>query len=106
MESLFSRLFKYRSSDKRVQQENFLTEIFAFLLEDKNVPGLLDSFLNEFEIIRQNQLESIRVETQRSFFVNSDKITPEHDIAHIGLIRICKIMAITSRRLVIPSGSE
>lgn len=75
MESLFSRLFKYRSSEKRIQQENFLTEIFAFLLE--NVPDLLTAFLNEFGITTQNQLKSIRVETQRNFFINSDKITPD-----------------------------
>ncbi|MBE7556914.1 MAG: PD-(D/E)XK nuclease family protein [Anaerolineales bacterium] len=78
MESLFSRLFKYRSSEKRIQQENFLTEIFAFLLE--NVPGLLPAFLNKCDIIVQNQPEKIRVESQLSFSTYPERIQPDISI--------------------------
>jgi|GEM_PF-2849635 len=74
MESLFSRLFKYRSSDKRVQQENFLTEIFAFLLKN---PALVAAFLNECGVAIQGQPENIKIDTQQSFSTYPERIQPD-----------------------------
>lgn len=61
--SLFSRLYARRPSDFRSQQENFLSEIFAFVLEhDREV---LAAF---FDLIKAPHLEakgSLRVQTQK-----------------------------------------
>ncbi len=81
MESLFSRLFKYRSSDKRIQQENFLTEIFAFLLKN---PGLMAAFLNECGVTIQGQPENIEVKPQFSLSTYPEKIQPDISLEFIA----------------------
>jgi hypothetical protein len=75
MASLFSHLFKYRPSEHRNPEEDFFTEIFAFLLE--NIDGLLAEILNHFQIIPQGQLKITGVETQLQLNFQLRDIRPD-----------------------------
>jgi hypothetical protein len=72
MNSLFKRLYHLLSSKDRNQQEDYLTEIFAEVLEKE---GMLHDFLNAFTDINLSQMNIREVTTQKTYAKQEDHIT-------------------------------
>jgi hypothetical protein len=63
MESLFSRLFKYRERENRSPEEDYMTELIAYIFQ--NHRSVLLSFLKECNINHGYiEMEGITVSTQ------------------------------------------
>jgi hypothetical protein len=63
MESLFSRLFKYRERENRSPEEDYMTELIAYIFQ--NHRSVLLSFLKECNInLEDIEIEGITVSTQ------------------------------------------
>lgn len=82
--NLFTNLFKYKESDSTTPLENYLTELFAYILrgliEEKN-PVVCKLMNNLFLIpINERDLPCINVETQREFYVSKWDRTARPDI--------------------------
>ena len=82
--NLFTNLFKYKESDSTTPLENYLTELFAYILrgliEEKN-PVVCKLMNNIFLIpIDERDLSYINIETQREFYVSELDRTARPDI--------------------------
>ena len=63
MESLFSKLFRYRQRENRSPEEDYITELIAYIFQ--NQKGILTSFLKECNILQDgDKIECARVSTQ------------------------------------------
>ncbi|NJN34903.1 MAG: PD-(D/E)XK nuclease family protein [Saprospiraceae bacterium] len=72
--SLFTQLFKYRESDKMAPKENFLTEIFAFVLEHDDV--VREAFLEKIDLEDDNfyiNTQTVYVEGRPDIELRNDK---------------------------------
>lgn len=61
MTSIFTRIYSYRQRENRNQKEDYLTEIFAFCLENDSV--FLSDFFNLLEI-KNTSFENCTIQTQ------------------------------------------
>jgi len=74
MESLFSKLFRYRERENRSPEEDYMTELLAYILQ--NHRSCLLSFLKECNIIEEGiEIEEIMVTTQ--YILNNSESRPD-----------------------------
>ena len=72
MESLFTKLFRYRERENRSPEEDFMTELIAYMFQ--NHRSILMSFLEECGIT-QAGVESVTVSTQ--YVLNNSESRPD-----------------------------
>lgn len=74
MESLFTKLFRYRERENRSPEEDFMTELIAYIFQ--NHRNIMMSFLQEFGIMHDGiDIESIMVSTQ--YTLNNSESRPD-----------------------------
>ena len=80
-QNLFKEIFKYRQSSGKTPLENYITEIFAYIMrqlilsKDKIAYELLALF--GFNRIDEKNIEKIQIITQKSYDVENRKVIPD-----------------------------
>jgi len=78
MRSIFTNPYKYRQSENRNDLENYLTEIFAGVLEKD--PGFLSKFCNLINCKYNKNEDYIRIRTQHSHKIDDRSFRPDIQI--------------------------
>ncbi len=81
---LFINLFKYKATEKNTPLENFLTELFVYILKiliDQKHEKIIELFKNHFDIpFCEDDFEKINIETQREYWIEEIKCYARPDI--------------------------
>ena len=81
---LFINLFKYKATEKNTPLENYLTELFVYVLKiliDKKNEKIIELFKKHFDIpFCEDDFEKINIETQHEYWIEEKKRFARPDI--------------------------